>query len=253
MLIASWATSSAAGRDRRRREPAQDALLAVRARGGSAACCIAQRRERDARPATATKMSMNREPAERGVGLGAARRRSPKITQDDRRQERRPRASVTRLAEEQLRLGDGEGAQSVVHGSSCGQLASAAGQRDERVVQAGLLDAQVVGDDLGGGRGPTVTARRRFRCRRRRRSDPLRSTRADLRQVGEQPIVERRGRAEPQPLLARRRGRRCPPGVSSATMRPLVDDRDPVGEALGLLHEVGDEQDGDAAVADRPR
>ena len=32
---------------------------------------------------------------------------------------------------------------------------------------------------------------------------------------------------------------------------PAVDDRDPVGEALGLLHEMGHEEDGDAPIADR--
>ena len=31
---------------------------------------------------------------------------------------------------------------------------------------------------------------------------------------------------------------------------PGVDDGEPVGEALGLFHEVGDEDDGHAAVAD---
>ena len=30
-----------------------------------------------------------------------------------------------------------------------------------------------------------------------------------------------------------------------------VEDRDPIGEALGLLHQVGDQQDGHAPVADR--
>ena len=42
-----------------------------------------------------------------------------------------------------------------------------------------------------------------------------------------------------------------PAGVSIAMIRPRVDDGDPVGEALRLLHQVGDEQDGDAPVADR--
>ena len=31
----------------------------------------------------------------------------------------------------------------------------------------------------------------------------------------------------------------------------VADHRDPIGEAFGLLHQVGDEDDGDAAVADR--
>ena len=42
-----------------------------------------------------------------------------------------------------------------------------------------------------------------------------------------------------------------PAGVSSATSAAAVDDGDPIGEALGLLHEVRDQQDGHAPVADR--
>ena len=41
-----------------------------------------------------------------------------------------------------------------------------------------------------------------------------------------------------------------PAGVSIATTRPAVDDRDPVAEPLGLLHEVRDQQHRDALVAD---
>ena len=44
-----------------------------------------------------------------------------------------------------------------------------------------------------------------------------------------------------------------PAGVSMRDDPAAVDDGDPVGEALRLLHEMGDEDDGHAAIADRPR
>ena len=73
---------------------------------------------------------------------------------------------------------------------------------------------------------------------------------ADLGQAGEQPVVELRGRPEADALLgvgpgddAGRRVDRDDPA--------LAEHGDPIGEVLGLLHEVGHEQDGHAAVADR--
>ena len=48
-----------------------------------------------------------------------------------------------------------------------------------------------------------------------------------------------------------RPSRRCPAGVSSAITRPGAEDGHPVGEPLGLLHQVRDEEDGHAAIADR--
>ena len=42
-------------------------------------------------------------------------------------------------------------------------------------------------------------------------------------------------------------------GEPSATTRPCVDDDDPVGQPLGLVHEVGGEHDGDAVGAQLAR
>ena len=107
------------------------------------------------------------------------------------------------LAEQQLRLGAGQRAQGVHDGCSLAVgVGCAAGQGDERVVEAGLLDAQVVGDDLvagedrgdGGERGcrvPVTTTRRPAAGRRVRTSG---------RSV-EQAVVERRRRPEPEALL----------------------------------------------------
>ena len=81
-----------------------------------------------------------------------------------------------------------------------------------------------------------------------RRPGPLDA--ADLGQAGEQPVVELDRRPEADALLgigpgddAGRRVDRDDPA--------LAEHGDPVGEVLGLLHEVGHEQDGHAAVADR--
>ncbi len=72
---------------------------------------------------------------------------------------------------------------------------------------------------------------------------------ADLGQPGEDRIVERDRRPEAQSLLrvdlADDAGRRV-----EGDDLPGVDDGDPVGEPLGLLHEVGHQDDGHAAVAD---
>ena len=70
-----------------------------------------------------------------------------------------------------------------------------------------------------------------------------------LGQVGEQPIGDRRRWAEPQLLLRVDAGNdAC--GRVDGDDPAAVDDRHPVGEALRLLHEVGNEQDGDASIAD---
>ena len=72
---------------------------------------------------------------------------------------------------------------------------------------------------------------------------------ADLGQPGQEPVVDRGGRPEPEPLLGVDAG--DDPGGRVEGHEPArVDQRDPVGQALGLLHEVGDEDDRHAAVAD---
>ena len=58
------------------------------------------------------------------------------------------------------------------------------------------------------------------------------------------------GRPEPEPLL--RVDQRHDPGRRvERDHAPVAEDRDAVGEALRLLHEVGHEEDRHAAVADR--
>ena len=79
---------------------------------------------------------------------------------------------------------------------------------------------------------------------------PARWTRSDLREVGEQGVLDRRRWPEAEPLLrvdhrddAGRRVERDHPAVA--------DDGDAIGEPLRLLHQVRHEDDGDAAAADR--
>ena len=73
-------------------------------------------------------------------------------------------------------------------------------------------------------------------------TSPLWMTLRHIGQAGQQPVVERHGRAELDPLpgldpLGQ-------PGRGVHGHDPArVDQRHPVAEPLGLLHEVGDEQD----------
>ena len=78
---------------------------------------------------------------------------------------------------------------------------------------------------------------------------PCRRHAADLGQPGQEPVVDRGGRPEPEALLGVDAGHdpgRRVEGHEAAR----VDQRDAVGQALGLLHEVGHEDDRHAAVAD---
>jgi hypothetical protein len=70
----------------------------------------------------------------------------------------------------------------------------------------------------------------------------------DLRQVGEQPIVQIGGRLEAQALLRVYSGDEPGRGVER-NHASGIDDGDPVAQVLGLLHEVGDQHDRHAAVA----
>ena len=73
--------------------------------------------------------------------------------------------------------------------------------------------------------------------------------RANLRQRREQGVVERHGGPEPQALLVADAGD-DPRRRVERDQAALVDDRDPVGEALRLVHEVGHEDDRDAPRPD---
>src|SRR5690606_23386758 len=68
-------------------------------------------------------------------------------------------------------------------------------------------------------------------------------------QRGEVGLVQRGGRGEADDGGAGRAADEPGRGVQGGHPSP-VDHRDPVAEPLGLLHEVGDQQDGDAAGAD---
>ncbi len=90
-----------------------------------------------------------------------------------------------------------------------------------------------------------MTARTRLPVPGHHERGPAAGDAANLGQVRQEPVLDRCRRAEPQALLridpghdARRRVER-----DEAT---LIDQGDPVREPLGFLHEVGDEDDGDA-------
>ena len=111
--------------------------------------------------------------------------------------------------------------------------------------------AQVVGDDLVAGQDGGDGLDAGCRCRSRRRSDRVRSTRVTSGRSVSSRVVDRAPTAGTGAAAPGRPSRRCPAGVSSAMTRPGAEDGDAIGEPLGLLHQVGDEQDGHAAVADR--
>ena len=77
---------------------------------------------------------------------------------------------------------------------------------------------------------------------------PLVFHRDDFGHLGEYRVVQRLRRPEAQPLF------RTDPidesrGRIDRSHAPVVDDHDAVAETLGFFHEVGDEDDGDAVVA----
>ena len=69
-------------------------------------------------------------------------------------------------------------------------------------------------------------------------------------EIGQQPVLDRRRGTEAEPLLRVDSGDDARWGVERDDPA-AVEDGDAVREALRLLHEVGDEEDGDAAVTDR--
>ena len=123
------------------------------------------------------------------------------------------------------------------------------GEGEVGVVEVRLLDAQVVGDDLVAGQdgrdgvdevagpGHDDVGPVRWTLRTSGRSVSSRSSSgADGR---------KRSRCSGSTIET------MPAGVSSAITAAVAEDRDAIGEPLGLLHQVGDEQDGHAAIADR--
>ena len=71
-----------------------------------------------------------------------------------------------------------------------------------------------------------------------------------LGEVGQEVVLDRRRRSEAQPLL-RVDHRDDAGGRVDGDQPAMVEDGHPIGETLGFLHQVRDEEDGHAAIADR--
>ncbi len=125
---------------------------------------------------------------------------------------------------------------------------ASAGQGDERVVEPGLFDAQLVGHDVVAGEngrdGQDEVAGAGDHDRL-----AVPSHAPNLGQTGQQPVVDRGGGSESQSLLGVDAGDEAGRRVERHDAA-VVDQGDAVGEALGLLHEVGHQDDRHAAVAD---
>ena len=187
---------------RRRREAPQDALLAVRREADRQGLDRQRGRGDDDQ-----RRGEGVDPAQAAEGgIRSVRREHRAEDQQDRRRKGDRREPADRVAEQQLRFGDDEGAH-LVHDSF---LCWAGRQGEVRIVQVGLLDPEVVGHDL---------VLRQDRCDGMDEvagagddddgTGPLDVV--DLRQVGQQPILDRRRWAGSGASAPRRRGRRCRP------------------------------------------
>src|SRR5215467_4056451 len=122
------------------------------------------------------------------------------------------------------------------------------GEGDKRVLQACLLDPQLPGDD------PAAGEQRDDRAEHVASAGDLElvavpEQAGDLGQREQHRLVHRGRRAEPDHLVLARAGGQV--GRAAGGDHPAgVDDRDPVAQPLGLLHEVGDQDHGDPAVPD---
>ncbi len=122
-----------------------------------------------------------------------------------------------------------------------------AGESDECVVEGHLVDPELVGDHLiacqvGSYRVQHVADSGHHHLLTEL-ADP-----GHVRQGRQLRLVDRRRGAESDPLLVVGPGDQTGRCVQSDQLA-RVDQGDPVGEALRLLHEMGDEDDGHAAVA----
>src|SRR5215467_3231109 len=122
------------------------------------------------------------------------------------------------------------------------------GEGDKRVLQAGLLDPQLPGDD------PLAGEQRDDRAEHVAAAGDLElvavpQQAGDLGQREQRRLVYLGRRTEPDHLVLARAGGqvgRAAGGDHAAG----VDDRDPVAQPLGFLHEVGDQDHGDPPVPD---